>query len=153
MRCSLIKRPLQASVLVIALFISAQAMEARKFGVGFMAGAPTGISFKYWLNGINALTGGFSLGSDAGLQLNYLWHDFAAIRVTDGRLPVHYGFGAQVQNERYHGSIGLRGVLGLTYMFERSPFDAYVELAPLLWMGDNPGFWLTASFGARYFFQ
>ncbi|HAM39444.1 MAG TPA: hypothetical protein DCP53_08655 [Elusimicrobia bacterium] len=139
--------------LMLVLYTSSQAqgIESRKFGIGFMIGSPTGISLKYWLNEVNALTGGISLENKGGIQINYLWHSFEAIRVTDGRLPIHYGFGAQSQFDD-HTILGLRGVVGLTYIFERSPFDIFCELAPLLEIGNDAEFRLTASAGARYYF-
>lgn len=151
MKNLLIRTAIRAIVLVLVLYTGVQGMESRKFGIGLMVGAPVGISLKYWLNEVNALTGGISLGDDTIIQLNYLWHDFDVIRVTDGRLPLHYGFGVQVQSEK-DNKVGLRGVIGLTYIFERAPFDIFCELAPLLEIGDNSEFRLTASAGARFYF-
>ncbi|OGS46599.1 MAG: hypothetical protein A2539_08800 [Elusimicrobia bacterium RIFOXYD2_FULL_34_15] len=63
MKKLLIRTMMKTTVLILVLYTVAQAqeMESRKFGIGFMVGSPTGISFKYWLNEINALTGGISL--------------------------------------------------------------------------------------------
>ncbi|OGS27558.1 MAG: hypothetical protein A2297_00060 [Elusimicrobia bacterium RIFOXYB2_FULL_48_7] len=133
---------------------SAQSAGSGKFGLGLMVGSPVGICFKYWLNEINALTGGISLGSGPVIQLNYLWHNFSAITPDEGRLPVHYGFGAQIYtgSERNNSTLGLRGVIGLTYIFDRAPVDMFLELAPLLEMGDHSELRLTASAGARFYF-
>ncbi|MBU2567713.1 MAG: hypothetical protein KJ967_02925 [Elusimicrobia bacterium] len=156
MKKLLMRTAIRTVVLVFVVYAGVQGMETRKFGIGLMVGAPTGISFKYWLNEVNALTGGISLGSDAAIQLNYLWHNFGATRPREGSLPVHYGFGAQAQSGGAHSGdhsrIGLRGVIGLTYLFEKAPFDVFAELAPLLEIGNNSELRLTASVGARYFF-
>ncbi len=58
----------------------------RKAGLGLQLGSPTGVSFDYWLNHQSSLD--FKVGTDfdddATFILDYLYHDFSALRPTYG---------------------------------------------------------------------
>jgi hypothetical protein len=152
MKNSLFRTTAGGIILMLVLYAGAQGREARKFGIGLMLGTPEGISFKYWLNGVNALTGGISLGDESTIQLNYLWHDFNTIRAVAGKLPIHYGFGANIHSAGNGGTLAVRGVIGLTYILSRTPVDMFFEFAPLWKLTADSVIQLTASVGARYYF-
>lgn len=147
---------LGAAALAAALFLPAQG-QARlggDMGVGFIAGVHSGLSSKIWMGDNNALDLGLGYNvyeNWLSLNADYLWHEFDIIRVPKGQLPLFYGMGlwAAVAN---HGAIGVRGVVGLEYLFPSAPFDAFVELAPGISVIPSTNFGFDAGVGMRYFF-
>jgi len=128
---------------------------AGSFGVGIMMGEPTGISLKSWLTRSNAWDGGIAWGFGEGgalyLHGDYLWHQFNLISVDEGKLPLYYGVGGRVLfADKSH--LGVRGVVGLDYMFARVPVDIFLELAPILDLVPETDFIINGALGFRYFF-
>lgn len=140
----------------------------RPFGLGMIFGEPTGISAKYWTSTNNALVfgvgwhsgrvvwvrrydGWFYTGDRFHFHVDYLWHDFNAIRSTE-RFPLYYGVGARLATGSPENSgFGVRGVFGIAWL-PRAPLDVFLEVAPTLQF--VPGTWLGvgAGLGVRYFF-
>jgi hypothetical protein len=123
-------------------------------GVGFVAGNPTGLSGKIWLGETNALdlTMGLNVREDwLSLNADYLWHDFGLFSVPQGQLPLFYGMGvwAAVANR---GAIGVRGVIGIEYLFSNAPLDAFFEICPGISVLPETDFGFDAGIGMRYFF-
>jgi hypothetical protein len=129
----------------------AAAAHGRKAGAGIIIGSPTGVSFKYWMGNRNAIDAAFSIISknDLYLHADYLWHDYAALpRPEEGRLPLYYGIGAAVASS---DKVGIRGVIGIEYLFADYPFDIFLELAPVLLIAPDVDLTFTGGLGARYF--
>lgn len=142
------------TLLLVFLPTQSQARLGGDLGLGFVAGSPSGLSGKIWLNQTNALD--CALGINVfenwlSLNADYLWHDFSLIQIPRGQLPLFYGMGiwAAVAN---HGAIGVRGVVGLEYLFPTAPLDAFIEICPGISV--LPGTSLSAGggVGMRYFF-
>jgi hypothetical protein len=128
---------------------------AGSFGLGIMLGEPTGISLKYWSSKTNAWDGGIAWGFGAGgalyLHSDYLWHNFNFIPVDEGKLPLYYGLGGRVLfADKSH--LGVRGVVGLDYMFARAPVDIFLEIAPIFDLIPGTDFTVNGAIGIRYFF-
>ncbi len=120
-----------------------------------MLGEPTGISLKSWLSKTNAWDGGIAWGFGEGgalyIHSDYLWHKFNFIPVDQGDLPLYYGIGGRVLfADKSH--LGVRGVIGLDYMFARAPVDIFLELAPVLDLVPGTDFSVNGAIGVRYFF-
>jgi len=127
-------------------------------GLGIIIGEPTGISFKHWLTKTTALDAGlawsFSNSDALHIHLDYLIHEFDWIQSSDpfaSRLNVYYGFGGRAKFET-DSRVGARGVIGLVYFFKGAPFDAFLEIAPILDLVPGTDFSLNGGLGARYFF-
>jgi len=125
------------------------------FGLGIMLGEPTGISLKSWLSKTNAWDGGIAWGFGEGGALyihgDYLWHKFNFIPVDEGNLPLYYGIGGRVLfADKSH--LGVRGVVGLDYMFARAPVDIFLEIAPIFDLIPGTDFTVNGAIGVRYFF-
>lgn len=145
-----------AAALAVALFlpVSGQARQGGDVGVGFIAGKPAGLDAKIWMGENNALD--LILGYNAfdnwiSLNADYLWHDFGLFEIPSGQLPLFYGMGlwAAIAN---HGAIGVRGVVGIEYLFPKAPLDAFFELAPGISVLPSTEFGIDAGIGMRYFF-
>ena len=142
------------ALLLVVLPTQIHARLGGDLGLGFVAGSPSGLSGKIWLNQTNALDCAVGMNvfeNWLSLNADYLWHDFNLIQIPRGQLPVFYGMGiwAAIAN---HGAIGVRGVVGLEYLFPTAPLDAFIELCPGISV--LPGTSLNAGggVGMRYFF-
>jgi len=134
--------------------------QGRKFGLGLVAGEPSGLSWKYWQGSTNAFDGTLAWSFlDAGYfraNADYLWHNYKVVEVEQGKMPLYYGVGATLWGGHFHdrdgANLGIRGVVGLEYIFRNAPFDLFLELAPTLDLAPATGLWLQGGLGARYYF-
>ena len=131
---------------------------AGKLGVGIMAGEPTGGTVKFWLTDRLALDGaaGWSFRNDTDLYLHsdVLWHNFDLLPASPGRLPVYIGVGglARFRDHHHDNEFGVRMPVGLDYMFESSPVDVFVEIAPAVDLAPAVRADITGGIGIRYWF-
>ncbi len=162
-------------LLVIFLFLSLSnernfinASESGSLGAGVIIGEPTGLSFKYWLDGSNknAIDGAiaWSIGNDKLFQIHtdYLFHNYRIFKIKRGKLGFYFGGGARIKikNDNYNddnkgnddSTIGVRIPLGLDYIFEDIPIDIFLEIVPVMDLLPATDFGLNASIGARYYF-
>jgi hypothetical protein len=125
------------------------------FGAGIMLGEPTGISLKNWLSKINAWDAGiawnFGKHDKFHVHGDYVWNKYDLIKVDKGILPVYYGVGARflVEDDTH---LGIRGVVGLDYIFDGLPLDVFLELAPIFDIVPGTGLSFNGAIGLRYFF-
>jgi hypothetical protein len=149
-------------IVVMMIAVTGLARTQGKFGVGLIVGEPTGVAWKYRISGANAVDGaiGLSPGDRARFHVDYLWekHSFQ-----EENLSLHYGAGCggfTVSRSRGGDTyvfvrrdlgFAFRGIVGLTYMFPRSPFDAFIEIAPLLIVSPASGMGIDAALGVRLY--
>ncbi len=149
-------------ILIAAANSNAKVNEDKSFGLGFMAGEPTGFTFKYWLNNEYAIDGGlaWSFVGDRGMVLHsdYLFHDY---RLNNSeQWPAYYGVGMLLKLEEDNGRkhdgetiFGLRVPFGMTYFFEdKAPYEFFIELAPVLEIAPDIGIGVNAAVGLRFYF-
>lgn len=148
-----------AAALGIALAAHGSASAAAKansFGLGFIAGEPTGISGTLWLDGTRSvnMAAAWSLVDEEALHLHadYVMHDFGPVQVERGQFPLYYGVGGRVKLAD-EARLGMRGVFGLRYLFDGPPLDAFIEIVPLLDVVPETDLNFNASFGMRFYFQ
>jgi len=125
------------------------------FGLGIIAGEPTGISGKKWLSHRTAIDGAvaWSFGHEDAMHVHgdYLIHNRGAIAVDQGVMAVHFGIGGRLK----FGDdvmIGVRVPIGLTYLLENAPLDTFIEIVPILDLAHKTDLNLNAAVGVRYFF-
>ncbi len=128
------------------------------FGIGFVLGEPSGISWKYWLDGRRAVDGafGYSFGDDYRISVNYILHEDA---FEDPTFPLYYGIGGAVSGNRGYVTrskegnfaLGARGVIGVSYLFKRAPLDAFLEVAPIVFIAPPLGLSIDFAFGLRVY--
>lgn len=160
------------STLVIAAAIgapsSAQARSGGPFGLGAEIGDPSGLSFKYFLGGNNALDGtvGFNLGKNVDwlqVNLDYLFH--FPQRWGGGEWLPYVGIGGKLRawddHHDYRGdwydddddfAFGVRIPLGLAWHPGRAPIDIFAEIVPGLWVLPGTNFDFDFALGVRFFF-
>jgi hypothetical protein len=121
------------------------------WGVGLIIGDPLGVTVKYWLDTRSAWD--FALGSQlslagVGVHADYLYH-IPVISDTP-EAPLYVGGGAFLGGGGNQFNAGLRGVVGMTYIFEE-PFDIFMQLSPTLAVSPNFDFYFTFSIGGRIY--
>ncbi len=120
------------------------------FGLGIIAGEPTGISFKSWVGPERAIDGAFawSLGHGGAVHMHadYLFHNYGVFNVNKGRLPLYYGPGLRLRvrndgrhyyrgdyhDHGTHANLAVRFPVGLAYQFGGAPLDVFLEVVPAL---------------------
>jgi hypothetical protein len=147
------KRVLFLSAICI-VFVTEAGAQSSGFGVGIMIGEPTGISLKNWVSKSNAWDAGvaWGFGKEGAFHLHgdYLWHKYDLIKVDKGALPLYYGVGARLlfSNDTH---FGIRGVIGLDYLFDGLPLDIFLEIVPIFDLAPGTGFSFNGALGVRYF--
>ena len=147
--------------LAAILFYSNAAAEGGSFGLGLIAGEPTGFSAKLWMSHNTALDGAVAwsfIGNDNNtvmhVHADLLFHNFHLFNIDRGRLPLYYGIGGRIKFHEDNNRIGIRVPVGLEYIFERNYVDIFLEVVPLFDMTpeNNRGFGINSAIGIRYFF-
>jgi hypothetical protein len=159
---------------------SAQATEVgygRKFGLGVVIGAPTGLSAKLWIAPTNALDfglgfygygvgrrcwddngtricdrGGYDIGT---FNMDYLWQS-NIVRGT-AQLDWHVGVGGRAW---FVGNCsgdcfaaGARSPIGLDLMFNNPAFlEVFFEIAPVFYVVPGFDFDIEGGLGVRFYF-
>jgi hypothetical protein len=129
------------------------------FGLGIMAGEPTGLSFKYWLSNSSAIDAGtawsFTDYPSFHLHADYLWHKFDLIPVGKGELPLYFGLGnrLKISSGDDDSEFGIRFPVGWAYIFAEGRFDTFMEIVPVMDLFPATELNLNAAIGIRYFFK
>lgn len=124
------------------------------FGLGIIAGEPTGLSAKVWTTDHTAL--------DAALAWSFVGHGFLRLHsdllihrhlidVDKGRLPVYFGLGAKL-GFASNLEFGIRFPLGMAYHFESAPFEVFLEVVPVFSLIPETAVHLDGGIGVRYYF-
>jgi hypothetical protein len=129
--------------------------QSDRFSAGLMVGEPTGASVKAWLSDSTAIDGGIGAavahGGDLHLHADYLWHRFDLFDAPGARLPLYFGVGGRVRFDD-DTRAGVRGPVGVAYMFDDIPVEVFGEVAPVLDFTPNVRFDFVGAIGARYRF-
>jgi hypothetical protein len=140
---------------MVILLPCALLAQDQDFGLGFMIGEPTGISFKKWTGSTTAIDGAVAWsfrGEDSlHLHVDYLVHRFDLIKVQKGRLPVYFGLGARL-NLQDPTTFGVRIPVGVCYLFEDASLDVFFELVPTFDLAPDTHFEISGAIGIRYYF-
>ena len=145
------------AVIIIMLATPALAAEYKTFGIGVVAGEPTGITGKYMLNDSNGIDAGVgwktSGDSEFHIYADYLFHIHDLIKVKKGALPVYIGGGLRwVDRENRDNKFGIRVPVGLEYLFDNVSLGAFAELVPVLNLTPDTDFDLEGGIGIRFYF-
>jgi hypothetical protein len=145
----------------------------KKFGLGLELGEPSGLNGKYFLSSSHALD--FGVGyiyhdyyGDDGIHLyaDYLWHPLVLAKADAFELPLYIGVGGRFWQFDYAcdrfgcdtaSAIGVRVPVGISFDFNRSPIDIFVQLVPTLdffrsYRDHDVHFGIDGSVGVRFWF-
>lgn len=144
------------SIIAFILFTNTVYSQKNIFGLGIILGEPTGISAKVWTGQKTAIDAAaawsFYYPAATHLHADFLKHNFTLIDVSEGKLPFYYGLGAQLKISP-QSQLGIRIPVGLSYIFDKAPFDAFIEIVPTMNIIPATQFWINAAIGARYYFN
>lgn len=131
-----------------------QIPQDRNIGVGVMLGEPAGLTFKRWTGANDALALGtawsFRGDTDLHIHLDYLRHDFQVLEVSPGSMPVFYGIGGRVSlGTADH--VGARIPVGISYIFEDTPLEIYLEIAPIVDLLPETAISANGNMGIRFY--
>jgi hypothetical protein len=152
------KKTIIAMILLgVILAGHADAKPRGPFGLGIIIGEPTGIDAKYFLNANNAIEGALawslSGNNEFHIQCDYLYHNYTAITVSKGQLPIFFGLGGRIAfKENTDDQVGIRIPVGLAYEFEGGIFDVFGEIVPVLELIPDTEFELEGALGVRFWF-
>lgn len=134
--------------------------QGKNFGAGAVIGAPTGITFKYFLSDQRAIDGtlSWSFRSQSALSIysSYLIQKNGVFSVDGFPLGIYYGLGGAIStiNDRKSSSLVLaaRTPVGLNLILKEPSVEFFTELAPVLEIIPATEFSLNLALGARIFF-
>lgn len=142
----------------------ADAREGGPFGLGVMLGDPSGLSFKYFVGGNNAIDGGlgFSVRHDwFHLHADYLFHfpqrwgggDWLPYVGIGGKLVAwDHDHRADWYDDDDDVALGVRIPVGLAWHPRRAPIDVFGEVVPGLWIIPGTEFDFDFAVGVRFYF-
>ncbi len=144
-------------VFVVLLAAPALAADGRTFGIGVIAGEPTGITGKYMLNETNAIDVGIGWETSGDNEFHvygdYLFHFYNLITVKKGSLPAYVGGGLRfVDRDNNDNEFGIRIPVGIEYLFEDVALGAFAELVPVLNLTPDTDFDFEGGIGIRFYF-
>lgn len=121
--------------------------------LGVILGEPTGISFKLWQSGSNALGGAvaWALGRNetVHIHLDYLFHN--NLDVDQGVLLFYYGPGMRTLFSDNNPRVGVRFPVGLQYIVDSTRLSLFFEVAPTLDLIPATTFGVSGGLGFRFF--
>ena len=145
------------SFLFIFLATNAFAIERKNFGLGVMAGDPTGITAKFMIDnysGIDAALGWKTSGdSEFYISSDYLFHIYDLVKIPEKIFPLYFGGGLRfIDRDKKDNKFGIRIPVGVEYLFFNNSLGAFGELVPILDLTPDTEFDLEFGIGIRYFF-
>jgi len=149
-----VQRPLIVLFILISVLLFSSSVYAAKatHGVGFELGNLSGVSYKAWLNkkkAIHSTVGWDSSGGAVIVKADYLFHKIGIYPLEKGKLSLFYGTGFSA-NFEIDMVLTLRAPIGLTYEFEKKPYDIYFNYTPGL--SFLPGFKLGQAYGLGFLY-
>jgi len=148
------------AVILYSVIVPGGWCQQKHTGIGISLGEPTGFSGKMWWSDTMAFDCGvaWSFAEDPSIHIHgdVLWHNWHvlddAFEVDDnGRLPLYYGVGGRLKAGE-DTRLGVRFVIGATYIFAYAPFDIFLEIAPIMDIAPETELQLNAALGTRFWF-
>ena len=132
--------------------MSSRVGAADDLGFGAAMGQPFGVTAKYWLSSSVAVDGfmGYHFNHNFDTHMDYLWHSFSSFYVSSGRLPFYLGVGGRVLLGD-DSQLGLRGPIGVSYLFPNDPVELFAELAPVVKITSGVGLDIDGVLGVRVY--
>ncbi|MCW8816437.1 MAG: hypothetical protein OQK52_01020 [Ignavibacteriaceae bacterium] len=147
------KNILQIFVIIIVISFNT-AFAQKDFGIGIIAGDPTGLSAKLYTGSNNAFdfaaAWSFKGSGHLLLQADYVWHSSLS-RTSSGMFALYYGIGGRIifSNDP---NVGVRIPIGIDYVFSTAPVDIFLEVVPVLDLIRSTDFDLNGGIGVRFWF-
>ena len=127
------------------------------FGLGIILGEPTGLSAKFWSSPETAIDFGLGYSFTSSNSIidfygDYVFHNSNILKAEE-KFIVYYGPGASLRINENNSRLGIRGVIGILWLPSGSPFDLFVEAAPIFDIIPETKFNFAGGVGGRYYFN
>lgn len=132
---------------------------AADFGLGVIAGDPTGPSVHMWVSKTNAahVTLGWKSGTNGYSHItgDYLFYNFKTLELDQqNKLPFFYGIGVRaVDHKIFDTELGIRFPVGIHYFMKSPSLDFFAEIVPLIDFTPDTDFELDGGIGIHYRFN
>ena len=142
---------------VAVMATGADAKDRKKWGIGVIAGEPTGLTLKYMFDNTMGIDvgAGWSTSSDDEYQIygDFLYHIYDLLMPGTGQLPLYFGGGlSYLKRDNLDDEFGIRIPVGVEYLFKRVPLAAFAELVPVLNLTPDTDFDMQGGIGIRFQF-
>ncbi len=155
-----IKSAALAAILCTAFAGKAVAGPQDGFGVGIIAGEPTGLSVKQYIDSNHAYDAAFAYSLSDGhffqFHADYLVNNHSdSLNPPElkGSLPWYYGIGGRIRADDGHTRLGMRIPFGITYLFADAPLDFFAEVVPVVDVAPNVSVRLNGAVGLHVFIK
>lgn len=143
------------AAMVFMMSSGALLAQDRGFGLGVMAGSPTGLNGKLWMSAENAVDAGVAWSFvDEGylhIHADYLWHFPNVIRSSQ-TFVLYTGIGGRL-GLGDDARVGVRIPGGIEWWPRNTPLDVFLEIAPILDLAPKTKFAFNGAIGIRFFFD
>ncbi len=156
-------RSILGALVLSFLFASAAHAAPKGWGIGFIAGEPTGLVIKKWMNSKNAMDAAVAWSSTRGgdkveFHMDYLTHNYTMFRSMKRRMPIYFGIGARanwadINAGIMNADLAVRVPIGLNYLFSGNKFDFFIEAVPTLNVSGATNLEVNGAIGVRYYFK
>lgn len=143
--------------LIISFLTLSSFAQESGFGLGIIAGIPTGFSGKLVLSEVISLNVGLGYsfsGSNEKVHLyvDYVWNNKDYFEQPNS-FSLYYGIGGRVKTFDLGDNVmGIRGVAGLIFVPNDSKFEFFLETAPAINIVPKSNLDFDGALGVRYFF-
>lgn len=145
-------------VILATISLNANPVQQNQWGVGVIAGEPTGLSFKTWLSDEHALDAAiawsFEEKSSLHIHASYLLHDFELLNADRGEMPLYIGAGLRYKARSGQSDrLGIRVPVGIAYHMPNDPIEIFAEIAPIFDLSPGSRVVVSGSIGIRFYFN
>lgn len=147
------KRIVLILLLFSSLFVMGLYAEGQNFGIGVIAGEPTGISAKMYLGQNEAVDAAASWSFKNEiiyLHADYLHHFPGALGKDLKDFTLYAGIGGLLQLGNT-SAFGARVPVGINYFLPDFPLEIFIEIGPAILLFPETEFEFTGGIGARYY--
>lgn len=152
-------RPILFVFVVFLLIVPAHSAETGPFGAGIVVGSDSGLSLAWRLSQNNTLQGSvgwnFTDSDSMSVTADYLFHFDDILTFDTTTIPVYIGCGARATlpfSNDADFTLGVRIPVGIRWLFEEVPVEAFLELSPGLKLVPKTAAALAFGLGARWYF-
>jgi hypothetical protein len=153
-------------LLLLSISCSVAFAQNSGFGAGIMISEPSALNLKYWINSSSAFAGSIAWKqinnhvlndqyayvdektTRTTIMLDYLWHTNPMSEGNIAQVKPYFGLGFRTDTEG-GTEFKVRMPIGLDFMMQTIPVDAYVEFIPMLKLNPSTEADARAAMGVR----
>lgn len=143
---------------LLLLWLSLATIVHGEISLGIVLGEPSGISIKLLQHKKMAydISCSFNTRNDyLLLNFDFLRYDYNKISSKEltGQIPICYGLGISIDQNRHDTYLGLRIIGGIEYLFADIPINIFAKIAPVVNIYPSTAVHIAPCIGVRYIFK